>query len=337
VRKPLIRSLVALSLASCIFNVTNAADAVSNRKQLDSLLHAHWEEQMKQSPEWASMLGDKRYNDKLSDFSQAQIDKDLRDTHLWMKKFQALDVAGLSEQERLTRELMIRNLQLNLDGAKLKNWEIPLLHNFGIHIDAPQMVSSLSFTSVKDYEDYLARLNQLPRLFEQTMVQMKKGMQDNIMPPKFLAEKVVQQCEDIAKLPVDKSPFAQPLEKMPASFSPAQKKHFNEQIKLAIRSKIAPAYKKMAQFVQKDYAPKGRTEVGLWALPDGAARYAFQAQNATTTLMTPEEIHQIGLTEVARIEAEMAKVASKLGFADVASFNAAILKNPELHLSLIHI
>lgn len=338
-KKPLIRTLLITSIAAAIALPIAAYASPqpapqtqeARRAQLEKLLSSHWEEQMKENPEWASMLGDKRYNDKLSDFSQAKIDQGMRDNQLWLKKFKALNVEGLNEQERLSRDLMVRSLEMAIEGGKLKGWQMPLLHNYGIHIDAPQMVSALSFKTVKDYEDYIARLNQLPRLFEQTIVQMKKGMQNKIMPPKFLIEKVVKQCDDIAMLSSEKSPFAQPLEKMPASFSEADKKRLSAAIHAAIAKKIAPAYKNLSSFVKNEYAPQGRSEVGLWSLPQGDIRYAFQAKTSTTTNMTPEEIHQLGLAEVARIEAEMLKVAVKLGYQDVASFNAAILKNPDFN------
>ncbi|MBI3228804.1 MAG: DUF885 family protein, partial [Burkholderiales bacterium] len=121
------------------------------------------------------------------------------------------------------------------------------------------------------------------------------------------------------------------LKKMPASFSEADKARLSAAMRIAIAKKIVPAYQKLARFVKNDYAPQGRTEVGLWALPQGDLRYAYQAKTATTTNLTPEEIHQIGLAEVARLEAEMLKVAQKLGYADVAALREGILKNTALY------
>src|SRR6266550_4913640 len=145
-------------------------------KKLHDLLNEQWEYTLRTSPELASIIGDKRYNDKLSDFSQAAIDKDLRQTRVFLKQFEAIDTTGFPEQEQLNRDLMVRDLRQQVESAKFKEWEMPVTQFGGIHIDSPQLVSSLSFATVKDYEDYIARLKQIPRAFNETIIQMRKGM-----------------------------------------------------------------------------------------------------------------------------------------------------------------
>jgi uncharacterized protein (DUF885 family) len=307
------------------------SDVERRRQSLDSLLKAQWDYQMRSSPEFASMLGDKRFNDKLTDHSQAFIDSDLRATADFLKRFEAIDTAGFPLQEQLNKRLMVRNLRLALEGARFKDWEMPVLQNSGIHLELPQLVRVLSFATVKDYRDYLARLKQIPRAFDQVMVQMRNGMRDGLMPPQFLLLKVANQCQDIAGAKPADSPFAQPLNAFPATFSAADKKQLRSAILGAIQKDVNPAYRKLATFVRDEYAPKGRQEVGVWSLPDGAARYAYDVKSSTTTSLTPEQIHEVGLAEVKRIEGEMLKVAKKLGFADVKSFNDSIPKNAALH------
>jgi uncharacterized protein (DUF885 family) len=148
------------------------------------------------------------------------------------------------------------------------------------------------------------------------------------MPPKFLLEKVADQAANMAKLSGDKSPFAVPLTKFPAGISDADKARITKDFYTAIDHDIIPAYTKFATFVKNEYAPKGRTEVGIWSLPQGRERYARNVRTMTTTDLTPEEIHQIGLREVARIEGEMLTIARKLGFNDLKSFNASLETNP---------
>ena len=279
---------------------------------------------MRNSPEWASLLGDKRYNDRWSDFSQAGIEADLVATTEFLKRFEAVDVSGFPLQEQLNRELMLRQLRQSTDGARFKDWEMPLAQNSGIHLDAPLIVSALTFETVKDYDDYIKRLHTLPKLFEQTRMQMEKGVADGLMPPRFLIPKIAEQCASMAAMKPADSPFAQPLKKFPKDFSAADKARLTREVLAAVQKDVAPAYKKLGLYTKTKYQPFGRKEVGMWSLPDGAARYTFKARSSTTTEMTPEEIHQLGLSEVARIEAQMLATAQKLGYKDLKTFNAAL-------------
>ena len=322
---------LALSLAMGFAHAAGPADVESRRQALDSLIKEQWEYAMRNSPEWASLIGDKRYNDKLSDFSQAAIDADAKQTAEFLKKFEAIDTSGFPAQEQINKELMVRNLRLTVEGNRFKNHQMPVAQNSGIHIDMPQIVSMLPFSTVKDYEDYIARLHQLPKLFSETTVQMKNGMRDRLMPPKFLIPKIAAQSAGIAGQKAEDSPFAQPLKQFPATFSEADKKRLSAGVLNAIRKDVLPTYKKFAGFVKTSYEPKGRMQPGLWSLPDGKARYAYAVKSSTTTEQTPDEIHALGLSEVKRIETEMLKVAQQLGHKDTRSLNAAMEKDPALH------
>src|SRR5258706_3597568 len=160
-------------IATAIPKTPSAKAARSNnldarRKQLDALLKEQWEYTLRTSLEFASILGDKRYNDRLSDFSQKQIDADIRATHEFLKRFEAVDTTGFPEQEALNNELMVRNLREQIEGEKFKPWEQPVTQFGGVHLEAPQLVPLLSFANVKDNEDYISRLKQLPRLLTET-------------------------------------------------------------------------------------------------------------------------------------------------------------------------
>jgi uncharacterized protein (DUF885 family) len=325
--------LVALCLLPSLLQAEppTAGDVEARRKALSSLLAEQWEYQLRSAPEFASALGDKRYNDKLTDNSQAFIDADLKATADFLKRFEAMDTTGLRADEQLNQRLMVRNLRLALEGSRFKEWEMPVLQNAGIHLALPQLVSVLSFATLKDYQDYLARLRQLPVAFDQVMVQMRNGMRDGLMPPQFLLGKVVAQCETIARAKPMDSPFAQPLKQFPATFSAADKRQLRTAILAAIRDGVNPAYQKLATFVRDEYTPKGRQEVGVWSLPDGEARYAFDVKSNTTTNLTPSEIHEVGLREVKRLEGLMLEVARKLGFETLEAFRESIPKNPSLH------
>ena len=307
------------------------ADLESRRKAMKDLLADHWEYTLSHNPEFASILGDKRWNDKWTDFSQAEIEAGLAKTKEYLGRFESIDPTGFPDQEALTRTLLVRSFREQLEDARFKNWEIPVTQIYGVHIDAPQLVSLLSFETVKDYDDYVARLKALPALMDQTVVQMRKGMSEELMPAKFLLEKVVTQAQGIADKKPEDSPFAVPLAKIPASFSEADKTRVREAILAAIRDAVAPAYVKFTKFVREEYAPRGRKEPGMWSLPQGAERYANVVQRQTTTNRTPEQIHQIGIEQVALIEKDTTAVAKRLGFTDWKALAASIQKDPKRH------
>jgi len=309
-------------------------DMESRRKALNVLLAEQWEYRLRTNPQFATIVGDKRYNDRLDDFSQKAIDEDLEQTKRFLARFELIDTSGFPEQEALNKTLMVRQLQRELDEAKFKPWQMPVNQFSGIHIQLPQFVTLLPFTGVKDYEDYISRLKQVPRVFDENIVQMQKGMSDGLMPPRFLLEKVVKQAQAIADMPPEKTPFAQPLDKFPSLISGDDQKRLREAVLEQIRVSVLPSYTKFITFVKEDYAPKGRTEPGVWSLPDGEARYALAVERVTTTSMTPEEIHELGLKQVAEIEAQMLAIAKKLGYSDIKSLNDAINNDPKLHEQL---
>jgi uncharacterized protein (DUF885 family) len=313
------------------FGTAGADDLEMRRKAFQKLLDEQWEYTLSHSPEFASILGDKRWNDKLSDLSIAAILADQEMDKVFLKKFEAVDPSGFPEQEALTRTLLIRNYRESIEDAHWKTWEMPVTQIGGLHLNAPQLVSLLSFQTVKDYEDYAARLKGLPKQFEDVMEAMRHGMADGLMPPKFLLSKVAEQADGVAGQRPEDSPFAVALSKLPDSFPVEDKTRLRKLVLDAIAERVGPAYRKFGKFVREEYTPRGRSEPGMWALPDGLARYATVVKRQTTTDRTPEEIHQIGLEQVARIERDANAVAVKLGFKDWKTLAASIAKDPERH------
>lgn len=326
--KKLIAGLLLVATAgTAAAQELSAADLDRRRVALNKLLDEQWEYTLKHAPEFASMLGDRRYNAEVSDASERAVNAELVDARRFLRQFEAIDTSAFSEQEKLNRDLMVKNLRDTLEGAKFKNHQMPVNQMGGIHLQWAQLPSLLPFQTIKDYDDYVARLRKFPRQMDDTIANMRKGLAAKMMPPKFLLEKVTEQAAEIATSPADTSPFAVPLQKLPATFSDAEKQRIRTDVVAAIRSSVLPSYDKFAKFMRNEYAPKGRTNVGVWALPDGKTRYAFMVRNQTTTNLTPEEIHQIGLDEVARIEGEMLQIAKKLGFDDLKSFNKSLETN----------
>ncbi|MGA7931502.1 MAG: DUF885 family protein [Candidatus Sulfotelmatobacter sp.] len=331
-RSLVLSALLTSLLCSSVFAAPPPPDLEGRRKALNDLLAERWEYTLRTSPIFASILGDKRWNDRLDDFSQKGIDDDLDQSKKFLARFEAIDTTGFPEQEALNKTLMVRDLRMTLDGARFKSWEMPVSQFGGVHIGLPQLVSVLSFQTVKDYDDYISRLKQIPRLFEETLIQMRKGMAEGLMPPRILLEKVVEQANGLATKAPDASPFAQAFAKFPDSISADEQKRLREQGLAAIRESVLPAYVKFTTFVQEEYAPKGRTDPGVWSLPDGPERYAFRVKESTTTDLSPEEIHQVGLAQVKEIEARMLQVANQLGYKDLKSLSASLQTNPKVHV-----
>lgn len=287
--------------------------ADSRRQQLLSLFEEEWEYRLRTRPEFATALGDRRYNDRLGDESPSFFQSDVEQKQKFLARCEAIDPSGLSHQDSLSRELMIRDLRLEIEGARFKPWEIPVYQMSGPHLRLPDLVTLTPFDTVKDYDNCVARLNQIPRLFDQAMANMRQGMRDRLMPPRYLLEKVAAEALDIAAKPGENSPFAKPVKEFPTAVPVAEQKRLRETVLGAITNQVLPAYQRFSIFVRDDYGPAGRTDPGIWALPEGAERYRFAIRRITTTDLTPEEIHELGLKQIDQIEQEMLAVAHKLG------------------------
>ena len=302
---------------------TSAADLDLRRKTLNDLIDEQWEYTLRTSPEFASILGDKRYNDQASDVSAAARKHDDVQNRAFLRRATAIGTAAFSDVEKVNHALFVRNLRDAIEDYEMKEWEIPISQMGGIHLFAAQLPAMLSFTTPKDHEDYIKRMRAFPKQIDDTIAAMRLGMRDKLMAPKFLLEKAGQQAAGLGALKAEDSPFALPLKDL-------KDEKLRARVLDAINTAVLPSYQKLAAFIRDEYAPAGRTHVGLWAVPNGAARYTVRARRETTTNLSPDRIHQIGLSEVARIEGEMLAIAKKLGFDDLKSFNAAMEKKKEL-------
>ena len=310
---------------------TSGAPLDSRRAELKRLLNDEWEYTLRHSPELATHVGDNRYNDRLSDLSDKAIADNLEHERESLKRFAALDVTGFPPEERLNHALMVRSLRESIERARFKDWEMPATQFGGVHLGYASLPTNVPLRNVKDYEDYLARLHQIPRVLDQAMGHMSDGLHDHLMPPKYLLEKVAAQAQQVADASLDKTTFTEPLRKFPDSISAEDRKRLQTGIEEAVKSEVAPAYAKFARFVREDYAPHGRLDPGVWALPDGDARYRFAVHHQTTTDFTADQIHEMGLKSVVQIEQQMLEIAKSQGFNDLKSFNAHIRQDPALY------
>lgn len=297
-------------------------------KALNQLLQEQWEYTLKNNPEIATTLGDLRYNKQWTELSKNQIEKDKKTTQNFLKRFEAIDSTGFSATDQLNKDLMIYQLKETLKNYDLKLYEMPFNQMWGLHLQFPGFISSIPFNNVKQYQDYIARLKQIPLILDQGIQLAKQGQKDGLMPPKYLIEKMAKQIDSIATPAGKDSVFASPLKQFPNNIPKAEQERLSREILQAIDQNVRPAYQKLGTFIQKDYLPYGRQHEGIWSLPNGDELYRFYVENNTTTSESPENIHQLGLKEVARIEAEMLKIAKAQGFNDLKSFQQSLKTNP---------
>lgn len=301
------------------------------RKALNQLFDDYWQDNLKHSPEFASIIGDKRYNDQIGDYSVKAYNEGLAREQGFLMRLAAIDTAGFTPQEVISRDLLLRQFTDDQEAAQFKEWEMPLNQMGGIHTTYPQLVAQLEFKTAKDYDDWIARLHQIPTAFDQTMQAMQIGVEDHRVPPKYLLEKAVEQVKQLATQKPEDSPLAMPLKSFPASIPPGEQARIKAEMLKAIGKEVLPAYLRFERFLEVTYVPAGRTDLGIWSIPDGEKYYQFLIQRTTTTKLTADQIHQIGLDEVKRDETEMLAIAQKLGFQDLKSFRASLKTNPKLH------
>ena len=314
--------IVVLAVSAFAQNPKPLADRLSTQ---NALFEEQYESDLRNFPERATAFGDYRYNDKLADYSLDAIAQRNKTNQAFLSRLEAIPTTGFSDQDQLSHDLLVRVLEQRIADFNLKEYEMPINQQNGIHTSLADLPLSVPFDSVKHYEDYIARLHQIPRVLSQTTEVLRAGMKDKLMPVRFLLEKLPAQCQGI----IDADPFLQPTRKYPASISAEDQKRLTQQITEAINTDVIPAYKTFAAFLRTEYAPQGRTALAVISLPDGDKRYENDIYARTTTHLTPEQIHQIGLREIDRIQAEMTAIAKNEGFADLASFRASLKTSPK--------
>ena len=302
--------------------VASVADRVA---QQNALFEEFYQTGLKENPERATSYGDYRYNALLGQYSLAEIARQHAEGDDFLKRLQAIQTDGMSDQDLLSHQIMQRQLEREDVNYGLKNYEMPVNQQNGVHTRLADLPLSVPLDSVQHYQDYISRLRQIPRVLEQTTEVMRQGEKDGLMPPKLVLDKLPGQCEGI----VTANPFLQPTKKFPAEFSEEDKKRLAEEMTNAIDDDVFPAYKKFAEFLRTEYDPKGRNELSVESLADGKRRYAEAVKIMTTLNITPAEVHELGLNEVERITAEMTKLAQSQGYKDLASFRDAINKDPK--------
>ena len=240
------------------------------------------------------------------------------------KELAAISTKGFGEQDQLSHELLIRELDQQIRDYDLKLYELPLAEGEGLHRTLAQVADN-SFQSASDYDAYLGKLREIPNVLVQAEELAERGIKDDVVPARYLLEKVPAQCDTI----ISANPFLKPVKSFPSSMTPQDQDRLRAQITEVVNDQVLPAYRQFRDFVKDDYAPHGRTGIGLSTLPQGSALYQNAIHKQTTTNMTAEEVHALGLREVARIQGLLEDVARRAGFADLVSYRAALKSDPK--------
>jgi uncharacterized protein (DUF885 family) len=320
--------IVTLPAYGFIFGVACVAAAHGAPATLESRLAAQnalFEEQyqtdLENHPERATAIGDFRYNDRLDDYSLAFPRKQHSLDEGFLKRLRAISTQGFNDQDTLSHDLLLRSLQQRAANYSFKEYEMPVNQMDGPHLRLADLPLSMPFDSVKHYEDYLSRLQQIPRVFTQTEEVLRAGAKDHLMPVRFLIEKIPAQCAGV----IAADPFLLPTAKFPPSIPPEDQKRLTDAITQTVKNEVLPAYGAFSAFISTEYGPKGRTTLSVESLSDGKRRYINDIRSRTTVSnLTPQQIHDLGLTEIERIQVEMLNIAHGLGFADLDALRQSL-------------
>jgi len=310
----------------------SAQDSRANAaKTLHALLAAEWDYHMEQHPTWASSLGDRRWNDRWSDSSLDAIFKRHDHDLATLTKLTKIDRAVLSPSDQLNYDLFKKDYENDIEEFHYRWYLLPLNQLGGVHT-VNELAERLRFDTVKDYQDWLARLRALPVRIDQTIALMRLGMKERIVLPKAVLQRVPAQIDHQIVDDSQASPLYKPFTTFPSSIAPSDQARLAKAAQETIAGAVVPAYRKLKAFVVNDYLPASWDQVGIWQLPDGAAMYASAARHNTTTDLTPQEIHDIGVKEVNRIRAEMQNLIEKLGFrGSFAEFAKFLRSDPQFY------
>jgi uncharacterized protein (DUF885 family) len=315
-----------VSWRAALFGLVSIAGAVhaapveetGHAAQLNTLYAEFWEENLKLDPLTATFAGDPRYNAELPNFlAPGYHAQSLAFEQKYLSRARAIGTAGLSGQDRLSYDIFTLNRESALEQLAFPDELLPIDQFYNIANSFAQLGSGTSaqpFATVKDYGDWLKRAAQVPAIFDQAIVNMRAGVGKGVVQPRVLMEKVLPQLEANITDKPEESIFWGPITSMPKDFPQAERERLTAAYRTLISTQLTPAYQRLHAYIADEYLPKTRDTFGMGALPNGAAWYAQKVHSNTTHSLTPAQVHEIGLDEVARIQDGMRAVAKDLGY-----------------------
>ena len=308
-----------------------AASPGAAAEALQTLFAREWDRRMAESPTWASALGDRRHNRRWPDLSPAAIAASQAADRAALEVLAAIDRAALPPGEQLNHDLFGRLLRERIAAEPFKPWVYAMNMRGGIQ-SSHQLLETLRFERAQDWDDWLARLESFGTYMDQTIALLDEGLREGRTQPRIIMQRIPAQVrQQRVADPVD-SPFYAPFRALPDAMPPAEQDALRARARAAVAGIVLPAFERLERFLVDRYLPGARESVGAWDTPDGRAWYANRAAYFTTTALTPQEIHAIGLAEVARIRGEMERIIRELGFeGGFHDFLADLRSNPRFY------
>lgn len=319
----------AAAVPPAVIALKAPAANVDPARQLSDLLAAEWQRWLRNNPEEASLIGEHRHDDRWSDYSLAAIDARNLDDTAALQKLLEIDRERLSPADQLNFDLYRQQLERAIEAHRYRGFLMPINHLSGPQT-ADQMTELLSFGSVADYENWIARLRGVAVLIDQHIDLLRLGIAEGRTAPAVTVQRIPAQIDRQLVAKPEASPFYAPFAQFPASIPAAEQARLRDSARAAIRESVLPSYQRLRDFVGNDYLPRCRASIGLADLPDGRDAYVFAARDSTTTGLSPEEIHAIGLREVARIRSEMETIRSAVGYrGNLKAFFGHLRRDPK--------
>jgi uncharacterized protein (DUF885 family) len=314
------------------------ATANDTRQQLDALFESYFEDNLRANPLLATYIGDHRYDDQLPNSIGPQY---LAAAHAMNQKYlaaiRALDPDSLAPADRISYDIFLYEREREARGERFPFHLLPINQAGSLLTVMPALGSGTSaqpFETVEDYEHWLQRLDGLVVWMDQAIVNMREGATKGVVQPRAVMEKVLGQLDAMVVPKAQDSQYYAPIQQLPASFSAADRERLTAEYTRTLDGKVLPAYKRLRDFVRDEYLPQSRSSVAWTALPDGQAWYAYYVQEHTTTKLTPDEIHALGLSEVKRILGEMDQVRQQVGFkGDLEAFFTFLETDPQFYFT----
>lgn len=322
---------LAASLIPVILMLTGG-HALANNKELNSLFDEYWDSQMQAYPTWATYIGDHRFDEFLTDHSATAYAARLEEDRTFLRRAESITLTDMSAADSLNHELFIRMLKDGIEGASFRNELMPISQQGNPAVNFAELPTFHPFSTVEDLENYIARLHAFAPMVDQVLANLKTGVSEGLVPPKVTMKKVLPQLEALMEGHPRDHVLSGPAHQISDSISEAERDRLKAEIIKAVRNQVVPAYRKLHKYIRNRYLRECRDEHGIWALPDGAERYAYAVRHYTTTDMTPEEIHALGIKTLHQINSDMRAVTRKMSFfGDLKDFIHALRSNPRYY------
>jgi uncharacterized protein (DUF885 family) len=320
-------ALLALALAGPVL-AQDSADA-----RFKALYEREWTWRQKEYPQFATYVGEHTYDSQLGHVDAASQQRRLKDLQAFQQELQAIDAGQLSAAQQVNYAVYREQLANSIESIRIKAYLMPMTSDSSFYADLAQMPDSFPLATAQDYRNYLGRLAAIPAYFDEHIVLLKQGVKTGMTLPQVVLQGRDGPLRQIAEnSDISKNPFYTPFTKFPAAISADEATALRAEGEKTVREKVIPAYAKLLKYFNGEYVPKARKTLGAYQLPGGKAYYQQQIREYTTTTLTPEEIHAIGLKEVARIRAEMDKVIKDAKFdGDFAAFLNFLRTDPQFY------